>query len=462
MRAVYLKMLPVFCIAASIALAPTRPVAAQEPQHGTHRDVTSEQKPQQTKLTLEDLEQLALKHNPTLTQATDAIRAARGRKLQAGLYPNPVVGYDGDEIRPGPVTRGGEHGFFIQQDIVTAGKLRLSRKAAGEEQAQEEARAEAQRDRVLTSVHILYYETLGAQQLLELRQHLAEVAGQAATTARQLYNVGQADEPDVLEAEAEAGVTQLAVIEAQANRQRVWQQLAAMVGVTKLPLTPLAGNLALHPLPSLNRDQALAAILSESPEMKIAEAGLRRAEWALQRSRVAPIPDIQFRGGMRHNRELLESPLGRPFGLEGFAEVGVEIPIFNRNQGNVQSAQAELESARQEVDRVRLSLQQRFAPAFQDYSNSFEAAERYRKEILPKAQRAYELYLNKYHEMAAAFPQVLIAQRTWFQLQENYIGALVRLWSAVSEIRGMLLTGGLDASGPTRQFMNTGKMDAQF
>ncbi len=447
MRAVYLKMLSVFCIAGLIVSSHF--IVAQESQHGIHQNTTSERRLPPAQLTLEDLEQLALKHNPTLAQATDAIQAAKGRKLQAGLYPNPIVGYDGDEIRPGPVTRGGEHGLFIQQDIVTAGKLRLSRKAAAEEQAEMEARAEAQRDRVLTSVRILYYKILGAQQLLELRQHLTEIANEAVTTARQLYNVGQADEPDVLEAEAEAGVAQLAVADAQNNRQRIWQQLAATVGVPDLPLTSLAGDLA-RPLPSLNRDKALATILGQSPEMKIAEAALRRAEWALQRSRVAPIPDIQFRGGMRHNRELLESPLGRPFGLEGFAEIGIQIPIFNRNQGNVQSAQAELESARQEVDRVRLSLQQRFAPAYQDYSNSLEAAERYQKEILPEAQRAYELYLNKYHEMAAAFPQVLIAQRTWFQLQEDYIGSLVRLWSAVSEIRGMLLTGGLETFSPAQ------------
>src|SRR5579883_2655096 len=422
MRAVYLKMLSVFCIAGLIVSSHF--IVAQESQHGIHQNTTSERRLPPAQLTLEDLEQLALKHNPTLAQATDAIQAAKGRKLQAGLYPNPIVGYDGDEIRPGPVTR-------------------------GEEQAEMEARAEAQRDRVLTSVRILYYKILGAQQLLELRQHLTEIANEAVTTARQLYNVGQADEPDVLEAEAEAGVAQLAVADAQNNRQRIWQQLAATVGVPDLPLTSLAGDLA-RPLPSLNRDKALAMILGQSPEMKIAEAALRRAEWALQRSRVAPIPDIQFRGGMRHNRELLESPLGRPFGLEGFAEIGVQIPIFNRNQGNVQSAQAELESARQEVDRVRLSLQQRFAPAYQDYSNSLEAAERYQKEILPEAQRAYELYLNKYHEMAAAFPQVLIAQRTWFQLQEDYIGSLVRLWSAVSEIRGMLLTGGLETFSPAQ------------
>jgi outer membrane protein, heavy metal efflux system len=45
-----------------------------------------------------DLEPMALEHNPTLGQAEAAVRAAEGRRLQAGLYPNPIVGYQGEEL----------------------------------------------------------------------------------------------------------------------------------------------------------------------------------------------------------------------------------------------------------------------------------------------------------------------------------------------------------------------------
>lgn len=405
----------------------------------------------QIALTLEALEQIALKHNPTLVQAAVAIREAAGQKLQAGLYPNPVIGYDGDEIRPGPITRSGEHGFFVQQNIVTAGKLRHSREVEGQKQAQAEAQEEIQRARVLTSVRILYYQALGAQRLLELRRHLAEVAEQAVATSRQLYNVGQADEPDVLEAQTEAQMAQLAVLDAEDNQQSVWHQLAAVVGDVGLQITPLAGSL--NPsMPQVSRNEALAMILRESPEMKFARAGVARAEAALKRARVEPVPDINVRAGMRYNRELLEAITGRPFGLEGFAEVGVQLPIFNRNQGNVEAERAMLETAEQEVDRVRLSLQERFAPVFQTYSNSWDAAQKYHQEIIPTARRAYDLYLAKYRGMAAAFPQVLIAQRTYFQLQESYVAVLVRLWRADCEIRGMLLTGGLEPLGSSPGF----------
>src|SRR5215472_18408320 len=67
-------------------------------------------------LTLEQLEQMASERNPTLKQAEAELRAAEGRKRQAGLYPNPTMGYQGQEIRGGSF-RGGEQGAFVQQDI---------------------------------------------------------------------------------------------------------------------------------------------------------------------------------------------------------------------------------------------------------------------------------------------------------------------------------------------------------
>ena len=67
-------------------------------------------------ITLEELQQMALQNNPTFAQAAANIQAAEGRKKQSGLYPNPTVGYQGEQIRGGSF-HGGEQGFFVQQDI---------------------------------------------------------------------------------------------------------------------------------------------------------------------------------------------------------------------------------------------------------------------------------------------------------------------------------------------------------
>ena len=79
--------------------------------------------------------------------------------------------------------------------------------------------------------------------------------------------------------------------------------------------------------------------------------------------------------------------------------------------------------------------------------------ERYRDRMIPRAQKAYELYSKNYGAMAASYPQVLTAQRTLFQLQAEYITALDTLWTNAMALQGFLLTDGLEA--PTR----AGEMD---
>ncbi len=50
---------------------------------------------------LQDLIRIGLEQNPNLMQADLEVEAARGRAVQAGLYPNPTVNLVGDELGSG-------------------------------------------------------------------------------------------------------------------------------------------------------------------------------------------------------------------------------------------------------------------------------------------------------------------------------------------------------------------------
>src|SRR5713226_8104588 len=395
---------------------------------------------EQKTITLEELQQMALQNNPTFAQSAANIQAAEGRKKQSGLYPNPTVGYQGEQIRGGSF-HGGEQGFFVQQDIVLGGKLGLNRKIFDQELKQAETEAEEQKLRVVTNVRMSYIQAQAAQQTLKLRQDLSKLADDAVETSHQLANVGQADAPDVLESEVEAQQAQLAITMAEQNQQRVWKALAAVVGNPRLPLMNLEGKL--EDIPSVNADELVEKIVNESPAVRIAELGVKRAEAALVRAKREPIPDLQLRGGMQQNGELLSN--GRAVGLQGFADVGVRIPIFDRNQGNIAGAKADEERAKREVERVKLVLRERAASVVQNYTFSQTAVERYKNQMIPRAQKAYEMYTQKYQEMAAAYPQVLIAQRTLMQLEVSYITALENFATSSLSLQSYLLTDGLEA-----------------
>jgi len=405
---------------------------------GRAQTTVSEQKT----MTLEELQQMALQKNPTFAQSAANIQAAEGRKKQAGLYPNPIVGYQGEQIRGGSF-HGGEQGFFVQQDIVLSGRLGLNQIISDQELKQTETEAEEQKVRVVTNVRISYIQALAAQQTLELRQHLSKLADDAVHTSHQLANVGQADAPDVLESEVEAQQAELAVAMAEQNQQRIWKALAAVVGSPRLPLMRLEGKL--EDTAPVNADELVENIVNQSPAVRIAELGVKRADATLARARRESIPDLQIRAGMQQNGELLSEPNGKPVGLQGFADVGVRIPIFNRNQGNVATARADLERTKREVERVKLVLRERAASVVQNYAFSQTAVDRYKNQMIPRAQKAYEMYAKKYQEMASAYPQVLIAQRTLMQLEVSYIAALETFATSSISLQSYLLTDGLEA-----------------
>lgn len=390
-------------------------------------------------LRLEDLEQMALTHNPVLSQAAARVRAAAGRTQQAGLYPNPVVGYTGEEIGSDPFTRGGEQGFFVQQEIPLGGVLSHSRRVGAQIEAETRAVADAEKAALLNSVRRLYYRTLAAQRREEVLKELADIAHDAEGTAKQLANVGQADLPDVLEAEVEAERTEVSLESARNELDSVWREIAAVVGVPALAPAPLAGSLEDAP-PQLEFESTLEKIVQESPEMALAQASVSRADETIALDRSRRIPSLLVRGGIRDNRELL--PTNRPTGIQGFAEIGVTIPLFDHKQGDIAAAKGEAEAARAGVEREKLSLRSRLARAYRVYSDSRRAAEKYRAEILPRAQKAYDLYSSNYREMTAAYPQVLIAQRNLAQAQLDYVAALENLWLAATQIHGMLINPG--------------------
>lgn len=407
----------------------------------------------QTALTLADLEQLALKNNPTIAQAAGEVDAARGRAKQAGLLPNPTVGYTGAEISGGPVINGGEHGIFVEQTIPLGGKLRLSRQVFERAATEAEALRDVQRQRVLTDVRIQFYTVLAAERRVEIRRELARLGSEAVGVSRQLYNTGAADRTDVLASEIEARQQQVAFESAQNDRFRVWRQLAALVNDASLTPRPLAGSIDAPP-PELQRDAIVQQILSQSPELAAARAAVEREQTSLKRARREPMPDLTVRSGPSYNRELLEG-MGRPVGWEAAIDVGLTIPLFNRNQGGIAESRAVLTRAEQELTRLQLSLQSRAADVFNEYLTNLRNAETYRTEIVPRAEEAYRLFLARYREMAAAYPQVLVAQRTLFQVSDEYVRSAEMAWMASLQLQGLLLGGGLDASPRVGESLGT-------
>ena len=371
---------------------------------------------------LADFERIALARNPTLKLASAQFDAARSRAFQAGLYPNPTVGYVQEQIgalgesRPtsgGVVAKGrsspGELvGGFVQQEFVTGGKLRLSRAKFSEEADAARWQATAQQLRVLNGVRIRCFEILAAQRLITSHSDLVRLNEDAVRTTEELVNVGQANEPDLLQARVESQRARVALRNAENRHRGSWQQLLALVRAPELRPIPLdVGPLEAEAAP-VDFEATLEGLLRCSPEIQAALAEIRRDEIMVRRERAEPIPNVT-----------VQATVGRNYGFNittAGVQASIPLPVFNRNQGTVREAQSDLIRDHAEHDRIVLSLWDRLADATTRHQDALRSAQDFRSESLPLARRAYEIQSANFRARRAAWPQVLVAQRTFVQL----------------------------------------------
>lgn len=386
-------------------------------------------------VSLERLLDLAARRNPTVLQARSHVAGVLGKAEQAGLWPNPIIGYTGDQI--GVMGTAGElHGGFVRQEIVTAGKRRLSREKYEARTAVAEHLATAQLLRVANDVRIEWWRTVGANSSVELRQEFLENAEDVLLTTREELNVGQANRAELHVAVALLEEARLQFAMAQNVYAARWSRLLAHVGAD-LPLpADLDGNLD-QDRPLLDALEARERLLAESPEIAAAKAKLDADRITVLREEVEPIPNVFVEGLAGYN--FVEDDV-----VAG-AQVFLEVPIFDRNQGTIRQARADLVRQRGEVRRVELRLLRDFADRYERYLSAYQHVRQFERVVLPEARQAYDVQLQSYEEDRVAWREVLDAERRWIELRLRFVDWLVELRVNEAAIDGFLLVEGLDA-----------------
>lgn len=390
-------------------------------------------------LSLNDLVEMSLVQNPALAQAGLGIDAARGQVRQAGLYPNPTVTVSGDEIgRDGSLITAP----MVSQEIITAGKRKLDIAIASRKYDQATLGLMRQKFILISAVRQGFFEVLTAQQRVATLSSLEQIAKNSYDNTRRLLEAKQVAQLDLLQVQVELNRIQAELGASKREQTAAWRRLTATIGVPNLQEAPLAGSIESE-LPAYDFESSKIQLVENHPEVGIARVGVDQAQITLRRNEVQAFPNIMIGGGyVRNNYDRQDQWL---------FQVGVPIPIFNRNQGNVMTARADVGRSMHEVSRVQNELLGRLATAFGNYAAAKERTDQYRKLILPTAQQANKIALDAYKGGQFEYLRVLQSQRTLLEANLEYIRALGEAWRAASEISGLLLEESMPVALPVQK-----------
>ncbi len=375
--------------------------------------------------TLEELIALAESSSPVLRQAAADVESARGKAYQVGLYPNPVLSSGGNQI----VGNQSQYLAAMSQEIVTMHKLQLNRAAACQEVFQAEQAFVRNRFGLLTIVRQGFVVTLAAQRRAEVYARLTEIAAKSKQAAERLQQAGEGTRTDALLFEIELEKAEVGLENTETRWKASKRQLVANLGLRDLEIGRLTGDLT-ESLDDVAQQVLIEGYVPHNASVVIAEQEVLRNRYLLQRAIVEPYPNVSVYAGYQYQIE----PRLHNMALLQFA---VPLPLWNRNQGNIATAHAQVGKAEATIEQVQNQIAGQIADAAGRYRVSDQLVRRYSEKIVPRAREGVKIIQEGFAQGQFDFLRLLQAQRELVQANLEYIDALENRWMAAAELAGM-------------------------
>ena len=374
--------------------------------------------------TLEELVALAEASSPVLRQAAAEVESMRGKAYQAGLYPNPVASSGATQLA------GRESQYFagLSQEIVTKQKLKLDQAAVCREVVQAEFRFVRTRFELLTAVRQGYFLTLAAQRRMEVLTRLVEISSKSRQAAARLQEAGEGTRSDTLLFEIEVEKAEVALENAEAKWHAAQRQLVAILGLRDLHLERIHGNLT-ESLDGVATQVLLDGFVPYNADVQSAEQEVERNRFLLQRAIVQPFPNVTIYGGYQYQVQPLHNM--------AMLQASVPLPFWNKNEGAVASANAQVTKAQATVEQVQNQIAKQMADAAGRYRIGDQQAKRYADRIVPKAREGVKIMQEGFTQGQFDFLRLLQTQRALVDANLGYIDALEARWNAGAELAGL-------------------------
>jgi cobalt-zinc-cadmium efflux system outer membrane protein len=381
-----------------------------------------------SELSLVRASELAMLNNPSIRDARANIDDAQGQAVQAGLYPN--LRFDsGNPNQIGGMNTQFSPGFT--QHFVRGGKLRLSKAAAEDAVRQATLAYVRQRYEVITDVRQQFYQVLSLQERVRVLKNLVELADQSLNISQKLLDSGQGTLTDKLLLRVELRKNQVALRTAELSLAAAKQQLAALLGTPEMRIDRVVGVLNAQ-LPTWTDEDARATLLARNAELQSRRIEIDRTRLLLRRAEAEPTPDWDVTGGWQYN------PYNNNGSNPAYMGVFFDLPIWNRNQGGIRSANANVNQAAAQLSAAQNDLLRQLADALARYRSAQQVVETFETSILPDSQQTLQLVRQGYKEGQFDLVRLLEAQRGIVEANLEYIDALYNRLNAAADVANWL------------------------
>ncbi len=352
---------------------------------------------------LEDLFRVAELTNPNLAVARIEVQARTGRMEQAGLYPNPELSFEVEEMSVDDPSFNKQK-LALSQAVLIGGRRGAAVNAARAEVGQAGELALRERRNTLGRVHKWWADQIYFREVEAAFEELMAEAERTLTIARTRYEAKAAPESHVTRALLEVYDLEVAQQEFERQWVRSTAEMKVLFGGVEVPTDRLNGTLDPDAeAASLPPDTAVQ--MGDHPTLRAARLGVEAAEAMLTSAKKERIPDLNLFVAYGRARPIDES----------FVEGGISfaLPLFHRNQGRVAETASLVAMARHEERIAAQELEVALSTARWKHRTAHEQLDQLADRISPVAERALTQAQEAYRSGRLMFLELVDAQRTF-------------------------------------------------
>lgn len=383
-------------------------------------------------MTMDEAVRSALSNNLDLRAAYYEVEKARGRLIQAGLWPNPALEFSTttDVTFKNEGERTSTTGFA--QAFPISGRLKFAKQVSRVDVAQ--AMAEIRnRERLLIGEVQRDFLTV-----LVLRQQIAgnrEFIGnnrEFVTTFEQRLKKAEVSEVDVSLARVELQRLELetAVLESDLSVR----ELALKQRLGLAPERPLSLEGNIEALAERFRPEKYqTTMVVNRPDLRLTELGIDRAQAEIRLARAEAWADWTL-GVDYENERATDDPNGLDRSQFFGFKVSIPLALWNRNQGRVYEQHAAADQARQQVEALRLTIRTEIATGLARAYKLRDVVKKYGGTLLPALTTTTDLVRKGYSEGLVQPVQIIQAQQQRATLRTSYLVGYVSYVSALVDL----------------------------
>lgn len=366
--------------------------------------------------------QAAVTNYANLQQALAEVGLSQADLVQAGLLKNPQFFFQFRHPDRAGLINNTEYSVSI--DLLDALQVALRRRVAGTALQAAQARLQEAVGQVIARTQGAWYDVLAQQQIVALEESVLTASQAATDLAQRQFEAGNISDLDYDRQKAESDTIRLELTQSRSDLDIARHKLAMLMGSD----TPTGS------------DQTVPAVPAEAWDGRALEALALQNRGSMVAARLQP---GVYQGQVRLARQqagLGEVRLGfdREQETDGVTVVGpfiqFNLPIFNHNQGAIQTAQAQLQSSQLQLMATERTVRLEVQTALEQVRRAQQAAAILTNSLLPTRTRIVQLSLLHYNNMQLSVYQLLSDRQMQLETSKMAVQAQRDYWQSRSEL----------------------------